>query len=114
MQLFFRAFPGFFRFRISFFQGKRKSGFLGQIPLKKPINLPMILLEIIRLRLPWRNKTMKNFFKNFAKKSDFAQRKNAASLYRIPEMIWMTDLKKASEWGAFLQKKGHSKKVPTF
>jgi hypothetical protein len=56
---------------------------------------------------------MKNYFKNFGKKSHSAQKKNAASSYRIPETIWMTDLKKASEWGALLQKKGHPKKVPS-
>lgn len=56
---------------------------------------------------------MKNYFKNLGKKSRSAQRKNAASSYRIPETIWMTDLKKASEWGALLQKKGHLKKVPS-
>lgn len=74
----------------------------------------MIFIEIFNL-LPFRGKeTMKNYFKNFGKKSRSAQRKNAASSYRIPETIWMTDLKKASEWGAFLQKKGLPKKVPTF
>jgi hypothetical protein len=56
---------------------------------------------------------MNKFFKNYGKKSRPAQKKDAAS-YRIPETIWMSDVKKASEWGAFLQKKGHLKKVPTF
>jgi hypothetical protein len=74
----------------------------------------MILVEIIQLLPSRRKQAMKNFFKNFGKKSGFAQRKNAVSSYRIPETIWMTDLKKASEWGAFLQKKGLPKKVPTF
>ena len=64
--------------------------------------------------LPFRGKeAMKNYFKNFGKKFHSAQKKNAASSYRIPETIWMTDLKKASEWGALLQKKGHPKKVPS-
>jgi hypothetical protein len=57
---------------------------------------------------------MKNFFKNFGKKSGLAQRKDAVSSYRIPETIWMSDVKKASEWGALLQKKGHPKKVTPF
>jgi hypothetical protein len=56
---------------------------------------------------------MKNFFKNFGKKSPSAQRKKGASSYRIPETVWMTDVKKASEWGDLLQKKGHPKKLPT-
>jgi len=74
----------------------------------------MIFIEIFNL-LPFRGKeTMKNYFKNFGKKSRSAQRENAASWYRIPETIWMTDLKKASEWGALLQKKGHPKKAPSY
>ena len=56
---------------------------------------------------------MKNFFKNFKKESPSAQRKKGASSYRIPETVWMTDVKKASEWGDLLQKKGHPKKLPT-
>jgi hypothetical protein len=56
---------------------------------------------------------MKNFFKNCGKKSRPTQKKNASS-YRIPETIWMSDVKKASEWGALLQKKGHLKKAPSF
>jgi hypothetical protein len=56
---------------------------------------------------------MKNLFKNHRKKSSPDRKKNAFS-YRIPETIWMSDVKKASEWGAFLQKKGHLKKAPTF
>jgi hypothetical protein len=57
---------------------------------------------------------MRNFLKILGKKSRSAQRKKAASSYRIPETIWMTDVKKASEWGALLQKKGHPKKVPSY
>ncbi len=53
---------------------------------------------------------MKNPFK---KKSNSAQEKKT-SLYRIPETVWMSDVKKASEWGALLPKKGPFKKAPTF
>ena len=53
---------------------------------------------------------MKNPFK---KKSDSPQKKKA-SLYRIPETVWMSDVKKASEWGALLQKKVPFKKASTF
>jgi len=56
---------------------------------------------------------MKNFFKNFDKQPRSVQRKKALSSYRIPETIWMTDVKKASEWGALLPKKGPQKKGPT-
>ena len=58
---------------------------------------------------------MKNYLQEFWEKTQLSsQRKNAVSSYRIPETIWMTDVKKASEWGALLQKKGHPKKVPPF
>jgi len=53
---------------------------------------------------------MKNFFKNFEKKTNSVPRKKALSSYRIPETIWMTDVKKASEIGALLPKKGYPKK----
>lgn len=57
---------------------------------------------------------MKNILKNFGKKSRSAKRKEPASAYRIPETIWMSDVKKASEWGALLQKKGNPKKAPSY
>ncbi len=56
---------------------------------------------------------MRNLFKKNAKKSRLDQKKKVSS-YRIPETIWMSDVKKASEWGAYLQKKGHLKKAPIF
>jgi hypothetical protein len=65
-------------------------------------------------RLPWRTKAMRHFFKNFIKKSGLKSRKDAGFPYRIPETIWMSDVKKASEWGALLQKKVLPKKVPSF
>jgi hypothetical protein len=77
--------------------------------LKKSRNLSMILIEFCRVLL-FRRGTMKNPFK---KKSDSPQKKKA-SLYRIPETVWMSDVKKASEWGALLPKKGPFKKAPTF
>jgi hypothetical protein len=57
---------------------------------------------------------MKGIFRNFMKKSNSGERKNPPSLYRIPEMTWMTDVKKASECGAALIKKSNSKKLPGF
>lgn len=57
---------------------------------------------------------MKNFLKSFGKKSRSAQKTKSASSYRLPDTIWMSDVKKASEWGALLQKKGNPKKAPSF
>jgi len=57
---------------------------------------------------------MKNFLKSFGKKSRTAQKTKSASLYRLPDTIWMSDVKKASEWGALLQKKGNPKKAPSY
>jgi hypothetical protein len=57
---------------------------------------------------------MKNFLKSFGKKSRSAQKTKSASSYRLPDMVWMSDVKKASEWGALLQKKGNPKKAPSF
>ncbi len=56
---------------------------------------------------------MKNPFRSLDKKPGSSQRKKAP-LYRIPDTVWMSDLKKASEWGALLQKKRLLKKAPTF
>lgn len=57
---------------------------------------------------------MKNFLRILGKKSRSVQKKKSSSAYRIPETIWMTDVKKASEWGALLPKKGNPKKAPSF
>jgi len=65
--------------------------------------------------LPLRGKeAMKNFLKSFGKKSRTAQKTKSASSYRLPDTIWMSDVKKASEWGALLQKKGNPKKAPSY
>jgi len=57
---------------------------------------------------------VKNFFRNFLKKSIARQKERAASWYRIPETIWMADIKKASERGAFLFKKSNLRKIFPF
>jgi hypothetical protein len=57
---------------------------------------------------------MRNFLKNFGRKSRSAQKRKADSPYRLPDLVWMSDVKKASECGALLQKKGTSKKAPSF
>lgn len=61
-----------------------------------------------------RKAEMKSFFKNFIKKPIFDQRKKPTSSYRIPEMTWMSDLKKAADYGAILVKKGTPKKISIF
>jgi hypothetical protein len=53
---------------------------------------------------------VKSFFRNFGKKSNSQSKEKPASWYRIPEMIWMADVKKAAERGAFLVKKPNLKK----
>jgi hypothetical protein len=62
----------------------------------------------------WGGEAMKSILKNLSKKSPSAQRKIPGNSYRIPDMVWMTDVKKASELGALLPKKGPPKKVPSF
>jgi hypothetical protein len=57
---------------------------------------------------------MKNFLKSLGRKSRPAQKEKSSSPYRIPDTVWMSDVKKASEWGALLPKKGTPKKAPSY
>jgi hypothetical protein len=69
-------------------------------------------LETIPFSFPGREKDMKNFLAKFGKKLRRAQKEKNPLSYRLPDTVWMSDVKKASEWGALLPKKRTPKKAP--